>query len=515
MAIRSRGKHLKIDRLVGSLMASEQENKGVTATEHLLYNLCLKSFLRLWSYANPFKDDGNEFCDVIAVFDRHVFIFFDRYKYLPDLTEVDNPRVSWDRWKRRAIESQIKTAHGAERYLLSGRKLFLDAKKEKLFPVTFDISDAIIHKIVVAHGAAEACRKFSENNISGSLAISYSDKNIDVPFPFTINLEKSRPVHILDSNTLPIILGELDTVKDFANYLDAKIMAINKYEDLLYCGEEDLLANYWLNIDDQNKHFIGTYDEKINSFMVAEGAWESLKKRPEYKATKEANQQSYFWDDLINRTCENFLKGVLLGNSDLLEGRSAIREMAKEPRFIRRSIVELMFGAILNFPNNPTELMRHMRFIPSHEKGKGYVFLQIFVPPGFRNNNYGIDERTVRQEILLIACGAAKNHMPDLHTIIGIGIEPPKISTAIGEDFILLDCTDWSREREMEFREKNKGFNFFSTHTLRRHEGKTTEFVKPSRRRARTHRISKVGRNDPCPCGSGIKFKKCHGIHSD
>jgi len=21
-----------------------------------------------------------------------------------------------------------------------------------------------------------------------------------------------------------------------------------------------------------------------------------------------------------------------------------------------------------------------------------------------------------------------------------------------------------------------------------------------------------VGRNDPCPCGSGKKFKKCHGL---
>jgi preprotein translocase subunit SecA len=23
--------------------------------------------------------------------------------------------------------------------------------------------------------------------------------------------------------------------------------------------------------------------------------------------------------------------------------------------------------------------------------------------------------------------------------------------------------------------------------------------------------LEKVGRNDPCPCGSGKKFKKCHG----
>ena len=25
--------------------------------------------------------------------------------------------------------------------------------------------------------------------------------------------------------------------------------------------------------------------------------------------------------------------------------------------------------------------------------------------------------------------------------------------------------------------------------------------------------FANVGRNDPCPCGSGKKFKKCHGAH--
>jgi len=24
--------------------------------------------------------------------------------------------------------------------------------------------------------------------------------------------------------------------------------------------------------------------------------------------------------------------------------------------------------------------------------------------------------------------------------------------------------------------------------------------------------VPKVGRNDPCPCGSGKKYKKCHGV---
>ena len=33
-----------------------------------------------------------------------------------------------------------------------------------------------------------------------------------------------------------------------------------------------------------------------------------------------------------------------------------------------------------------------------------------------------------------------------------------------------------------------------------------SEAAPPQRREA-----AKVGRNDPCPCGSGKKFKKCHG----
>ena len=27
--------------------------------------------------------------------------------------------------------------------------------------------------------------------------------------------------------------------------------------------------------------------------------------------------------------------------------------------------------------------------------------------------------------------------------------------------------------------------------------------------------FANVGRNDPCPCGSGKKFKKCHGMYQD
>lgn len=35
-------------------------------------------------------------------------------------------------------------------------------------------------------------------------------------------------------------------------------------------------------------------------------------------------------------------------------------------------------------------------------------------------------------------------------------------------------------------------------------------YLMPIEPTAKQERIMKVGRNEPCPCGSGKKFKKCH-----
>ncbi|HHV55422.1 MAG TPA: preprotein translocase subunit SecA [Firmicutes bacterium] len=37
----------------------------------------------------------------------------------------------------------------------------------------------------------------------------------------------------------------------------------------------------------------------------------------------------------------------------------------------------------------------------------------------------------------------------------------------------------------------------------------------PAGGRLEPRRVQKVGRNDPCPCGSGLKYKKCHGRYGD
>jgi hypothetical protein len=488
-------------------------SSGVTATERFLAELCGRTFLRLWSYANPYKDDGNEFCDVLAIFENHVFIFFDREKQLPDSTDEEDLQVRWERWKRGAIDRQINTAHGAERYLRSGHKIFLDARRTKEFPITVDITTMVIHKIIVAHGAAQACKKSSESNVYGSLAISYGESDASNPFPFMIHLDKAAPVHVFDSHNLPIILSELDTVKDFSDYLDAKVRAIRSLQMLAYCGEEDLLAHYWLNFDPTTKtHYIGTKDPTINGVLVGEGEWRDLIDLPYYIETKRANQQSYLWDEIIQRTCNNWLNGKLLGDGKLLDGRSAIHEMAKEPRFMRRVIVERMLHAISEFPATKDCLMRHMSFFNSYYSDVGYVFLQLSVPLGMRGDEETF--RAKRQHILRIACGVAKNHNPQLQTVVGIAIAPPKLEDRLGEDLLWLDCREWSEEARAEYEELNEGWNFFSTGTPRVET--VTEFVRPTRPGSgEIVSTKKIGRNEPCPCGSGKKFKRCHGASDD
>ena len=471
----------------------------------MLADFCERSFLKLWTYPNPYKDDGKELCDVLAVFDNYVFIFFDREKTYAD-EPSDDPLIVWDRWKRRAVDRQLVTAHGAERYIRSGRKIFLDAKQTAPFPLEIDPETAIIHKIVVAHGANDACKNSSEQNVYGSLAITYSAPARDSePRPFHVVMDKHSPVHLFDSHNLPIVLGELDTISDFSGYLDEKVRAINRFDVLSYCGEEDLLGHYLLNFDKRaNAHVIGN-DEAFNGVMIGEGEWHDFVQSDLYKNTKREDAISYLWDELIQRTCQNALDGTLGGNSDLFRGKSAIIEMVKEPRFARRALSSKMRSNIIDFPDAPSQLTRHVSLMPSFYPDVGYVFFQLRVPDAMRADPDYLDKR---RTLLEIACGAARNRLPHLRKVIGIGIDAPKFDGGRNsEDFILMPCEEWSDEVRAHYLELNKDWQFFETPQLQTYEQTVTQFVPPRAHNA----VRRVGRNDLCPCGSGKKYKKCHG----
>ncbi len=434
-----------------------KKSKGTTPTEMLLSDLCERTFLKLWSYANPYKDDGKELCDLIAVFGDTVFIFFDREKKF-DFQEDKEPGVFWERWKRRAVEAQIKTAYGAEKYLRRGNKIYIDNKRSTLLPLKIDLENARFHKIIVAHGAAEACLAYSEDNVSGSLAISYGDGQVS--YPFFINLDRENPIHVLDSHTLPLIMEELDTIDDFSRYLEAKSEAIAKFKCLSYCGEEDLLAHYMYNFDEETKkHLIGPKDNDIDFVMIGEGEWRDFSASDVYRRTKSHNEVSYLWDEIIQRTADNALKGKTLGTNPL-EGKSAIHEMAREPRFVRRVLSKNMIRAINNFPEHVSGIFRNLSMMPSFQKNKAYIFLQMYFPNELKLSP---DYREKRQAVLEVACGAAKVKFPELNIVVGILIEAPKHSDDNSEDFIVMYCDTFSEGQYKYYRELGDEFGFFKT----------------------------------------------------
>ena len=80
----------------------------------------------------------------------------------------------------------------------------------------------------------------------------------------------------------------------------------------------------------------------------------------------------------------------------------------------------------------------------------------------------------------------------------------------VAEDFILMPCETWTDEMKIHYEELNKEWNLFGTPKMRKFNDRVTQFVPPQRTGTQAT-SGKVGRNDPCPCGSGKKYKKCHG----
>jgi uncharacterized protein YecA (UPF0149 family) len=164
----------------------------------------------------------------------------------------------------------------------------------------------------------------------------------------------------------------------------------------------------------------------------------------------------------------------------------------------------MMANSIRNFPDDAKGIVRNLSFLASFFPESGYVFLQLY-----RDNpgDYDTEYRPLRRTILEFACGAAKLKVPHLKKVIGIAIDAPKYFRTNSEDFILLDCENWSDEDQAYYEEANKELRFFQTDALKQYRKRITEFPKAHRPK----QPPKPGRNLRCPCGSGKKYKHCHG----
>ncbi|MDA7968141.1 MAG: hypothetical protein MPK31_04300 [Gammaproteobacteria bacterium] len=438
-------------------MAEIKRSTGVNPSEKILAKWCDHAFLRAWTYHNPHRAKGTELCDSLVVFNGHILIF--QIKEIKFSAGAD-VHTAWERWKRRAITKQLKSLEGAKNWILRyPDRIYRDTACEQRLKIHGDIGDYKIHKILVAHGAAEACKNYFGGNFPGNLPIFYGDPEIfSSPPPFTLVQDKQDPIHVLDGRSLAIILGELDTAFEFTEYLLAKERAIQKLPSMSYRGEENLLARYFSNFDElSQKHYIvSATEEDVGIIFPGENDWNTFLTLPEYKRKKDADKISYLWDSLMQRVYELSLKGSAKGNSGISSLNNPILEMAKEPRFWRRGLSETLAN-VFQEQENSADGQPFLSLRGSYYKGTAYVFWWVDRPSGMSQEKF----IQVRKDRLRIACGVAKNSQPQFTKIVGIAFGLSRKGVVALGDFYLMDCREWTDENKSRYEEANKVTKFF------------------------------------------------------
>lgn len=439
----------------GSLDVSPALVTGVGGTESERYPqlLCTRSFLSLWSHAHVFRDqgraggkgDGRELCDLLVVFGNHIILFSDKFCGFPD---SGTPVIDWQRWYKKAVRKSADQLWGAESHIRAHPDtLYLDPACPQPFPFPLpEPARARVHRIAVAHGAAERCRAHFGGG-SGSLMLN-TEVAGDAEL-FTIGqIDPAKGfVHVLDDTTLDIVLDTVDTISDFVGYLDRKERFLTSGRKIFVAGEEEFLAYYLRYTNSQGEHdfvvpdgsayLVDTYD----GIWMEEGLWDEFYAHPQRVAQLEANAISYSWDALIETFAGHARAGTQYYTTQpgVEHTEIILRFLAAEPRTRRRMLARALHEVIAAVP--PTGFAKYSRvMLPSRPSDPYYVFLAVSQPTTRSEEEY----REFRRLLLEAHCRVTKLVYPDVEDIVGLATEAGMDPAASrSEDAIYLDAREW------------------------------------------------------------------------
>ncbi|MDO8531510.1 MAG: hypothetical protein Q7T26_04975 [Dehalococcoidia bacterium] len=369
--------------------------KGKTA-ERIVHELAAKTFLIDWCFLNPKLPDGKELCDLLVIFDDIAIIW-----QVKDLKLDKNGT-----YKKSEVEKNLRQLSGARRQLFD-LKTPIELENSRRRKEHFDPNVVKkVYLIAVLLGEGEESFSFAEEI-------------------------KRHTAHIFTKDFTQTILNELDTISDFAEYLKAKEELLNTGKSFIILGgEEELLAIYLMD-DRRFDRF-----NKFDCVVVQDGSWEHLQDRPEYRNKKKADEISYGWDSIINRTHAH--EGS--ENYELVA-----RELARPNRFQRRYLSKVFIEAHIKAHNERThDLFRRM----VQSDGVTYCFL-------FQDDPEPREKRTA---MLAAICRVARGKFQQNKTVLGIATEM-KIRPACSYDFCLMYLPEWTEEdqRNMEQLQKVTG----------------------------------------------------------
>jgi hypothetical protein len=483
---------------------------GVTVAEKYLGRLCERNFLSLWSYPGVYRDQGKpktgghgkEICDLLVIFDRHVIIFSDKHCQLHDSRNLAR---DWQRWFRKAIQNSAQQAWGAERWICQNpNRVFLDRECKRPLPIDLPpIQKAVFHLVVVAHGVSSHVRRHFADS-SGSFMLDTELKGFDAhtsPFHVGDLAPQKTFVHVFDDDSLHTLMTTRDTISDFIAYLSKRERLFRGQRALYATGEEELLAVYLRNLNDDKEHdfiFQIEPEEAVDSIFLPEGHWEEFQNSPQRIAQLSEDRVSYAWDELIERFSYYAMQGEqhYVTPGGIKDTERILRFMAREPRWERRYLAKCILEMVYTTPAT----QRRVRVLSPRDAGDPYyVFLLLPTVHAKTDEEY----RIVRRQHLADCCAVAKLEYPDAKDIVGIATESGPDHLNRSEDAIYFDAREWNTQMESDARMLREKLRIL-TKPKRIHE-----HVKEYPDVPVAGKKIKRPRNKPCPCGSGKKYKHC------
>ncbi len=104
-------------------------------------------------------------------------------------------------------------------------------------------------------------------------------------------------------------MRELDTVRDFTDYLEKKKEFVRSGQLLRAHGEENLLAYYAIRVNGDGDHDF-VVGEASAPITISRENYERWVSDLQYFAKKEADKISYVWDDFITLFTDHMLNGT-------------------------------------------------------------------------------------------------------------------------------------------------------------------------------------------------------------
>lgn len=350
------------------------------AGEEFVKELAEKTFFVDWCFPNPRLPNGKELCDLLVVFDQVVIIWQIKCLKLGDDGKYSESET----------DKNLRQLSGARRQLF-----------ELKTPIQLT-------------NARRKFETFNPANISAVFLVSVLIGEGEDWFSF-VEESKNFQVHVFTPDFLEIVLTELDTIADFADYLTAKEVSLGNKHLIIEGGEEELLAAYLSN----DRSFESM--NEVQDVRLKEGSWRNFQHSERYQSKKKADEISYGWDSIIDRAHEGSEKYEIIA-----------RELARPSRFERRVLAKTFLADHLKAHQDRVHDLHRSIFCTDVTT---YCFL-------FCEEE---TDRSLRRKILECWCRVARGSFPQNQKVLGIATEQ-RIEPDCSYDFCLIDMPSWTSE---------------------------------------------------------------------